>query len=286
MQESSVGGWVTLLDQVGYVADGALAASVHLAVSLDRPLLVEGPAGVGKTLLAQALAKSAGRPLVRLQCYEGLDQTKALYDWNYPKQLLAARAAGDTAFQADSVYTWDYLLERPLLKALRMDPAPVLLIDEVERADEEFEALLLEFLGEFQISIPELGTVIAEKRPWAVLTSNRSRDLSDALRRRCLYLWLDYPEPERELAILHRQVPELPLVLAQQIVRAVRELREWNLLKPPGVSETIDWARTIAELSEVPLSPEVMEWTLGSVIKTREDLSTVLRHGVTALWPS
>ncbi len=284
MAESLIDEWIARLDQVGYVADTQVAAALHLAVSLDRPLLVEGPAGVGKTLLAQSLATSCGRPLVRLQCYEGLDSTKALYDWNYPKQLLAARAAAHTEFDTHSVYTWEFLLERPLLQALRMDPAPVLLIDEVERADEEFEAMLLEILGEFQVSIPELGTVEALAHPWVILTSNRSRDLSDALRRRCLYLWLDYPSVDREMAILQRAVPDLESSLAQQIVAAIRELRGWNLLKPPGVSESIDWARTLSQLAAGPLTDETLNWTLGCVVKTREDLSTVERNGLALLW--
>ncbi|AEJ40381.1 ATPase associated with various cellular activities AAA_5 [Sulfobacillus acidophilus TPY] len=277
--------WIERLNQVGYVADERVAATCHLMETLKRPLLVEGPAGVGKTLLAKALAQSMGRPLVRLQCYEGLDQTKALYDWNYPKQFLAARVAGEGA-AVESLYTRDFLLERPLLTALRLKPAPVLLIDEVERADEEFEALLLELLGEFQITIPELGTIVADEPPWVVLTSNRTRDLSDALRRRCLYLWLDYPSPERELAIIHREVPSLSLEVAASIVGAVRRLRGWNLIKPPGIAESLDWARVLAACEAAPITEDVLRWTLTCVLKTQDDWARVEAEGLRALWTS
>ncbi|MCY0879278.1 MAG: MoxR family ATPase [Firmicutes bacterium] len=280
----SIANWRARLASVGYLADDQVAAAVHLAVSLERPLLVEGPAGVGKTRLAQALAECEGRALVRLQCYEGLDDTKALYDWNYAKQLLASRTAQGGSLATESLYTWDYLLERPLLKALRLVPAPVLLIDEVERADAAFEALLLEFLGEFQITIPELGTVSAAERPRVVLTSNRTRDLSDALRRRCLYCWLDYPDRERELAIIHQAVPELPQRLADALVDAVGQLRRLQLLKPPGVAESLDWARALAGLGRDTLTDDEWEWTLGTVIKTREDREIVLQSGLRALW--
>lgn len=286
MADALVSAWQKRLNAVGYVADDSVAAAVYLSLSLKRPLLVEGPAGVGKTLLAKTLAQILERPLIRLQCYEGLDDTKALYDWNYPKQLLMARSANGTEFSADSVYTWEYLLERPLLKALSMEPAPVLLIDEVERADEEFEAMLLEFLGEFQLSIPELGTVTAKERPVVVLTSNRSRDLSDALRRRCLYLWLDYPDVDREVDILLHTLPELRDHMARGVALAAGTLRSWNLMKPPGIAESLDWARALTSFGDAPVSQKTLSWTLGAVLKTREDWSVVLHQGMERLWPS
>lgn len=277
--------WLDRLKNCGYIADTNAAAAVYLASHLTRPLLVEGPAGVGKTFLAKALAETTGKNLVRLQCYQGLDATHALYDWDYPKQLLTARAANESGeFRVDSLYTWEYLIERPLLKAIRMPTAPVLLIDEVERADEDFEALLLELLGEFQITIPELGTVSANEPPMVVLTSNRTRELSDALRRRCLYLWLDYPEPAREMTIIETAVPNLDGNLAAQIVAAVKRIREWNLIKPPGVAESIDWAQAIVLLKEQVLSEDMLRWSLGTVLKAREDWNIVESHGLKTLW--
>ncbi len=275
--------WTQRLHDAGYVADDNVAALCHAAQRLNRPVLIEGPAGVGKTFLAKALALSLNKPLVRLQCYEGLDQSHALYDWNYPKQLLAARQ-NEATRDIQSLYDWDFLLERPLLKAILLRPAPVLLIDEVERAGEEFEAMLLEILGEYQITIPEIGTITADEPPWVVLTSNRTRDLTDALRRRCLYLWMDYPSPEQELAIIQRHVPSLPWDMAVAIVDAVSKLREWNLMKPPGVAESVDWARLLSEYEEGDIKDIFLRSTLSCVIKTREDLLVVERQGIRALW--
>jgi MoxR-like ATPase len=258
---------------------------LYLAQLLNRPLLLEGPAGVGKTALAKAVSEVRGVELIRLQCYEGLDAAHALYDWDYPKQLLLTRAAlsGEAADTAD-IYTDRFLVERPLLRALKANPAPVLLIDEVDRADEEFEALLLEFLSEFQITIPERGSFRAEVPPTVILTSNRTRDLSDALRRRCLYYWLDYPGMEQEAAIIALHVPDIAPTVARQIARAVRRLRKLSLLKPPGLAEAIDWARAIVDLAAGELDETVTRLTLGCLLKTQEDMELVREKGLALLW--
>ena len=271
-----------MLSEQGYITGDALAMSVFLSLQLNKPLLVEGPAGVGKTEIAKVMAKALQTDLIRLQCYEGLDQSAALYEWNYQRQLLAikAREGGDADEVETAIFSERYLLARPLLAAIRQDTAPVLLIDEVDRADEEFEAFLLELLSDFQVSIPELGTVVARAVPRVVLTSNGTRELSDALRRRCLYHHLDYPPPERETRIILTRVPGISVSLAQQIARMVSALRREELAKTPGVAETLDWARAllgfgVADLGE---GPEAVFDTLACMLKTHEDRARITRQ--------
>ena len=262
----------------GYVASGPLSTALTLVTALGKPLLLEGPAGVGKTEAAKTLALALGTRLIRLQCYEGLDAQSALYEWNYPRQLLRLRmneARGETGQAEQDLYGPDFLLRRPLLEAISQPVAPVLLIDEVDRADDAFEAFLLELLAEWQITIPELGTVQAVTRPHVILTSNRARDLSDALRRRCLYLWVDYPTPEDELHILRARLPGLSERLARQVGGAVAYLRGLPLGKAPGVAETLDWAEALTLLHQDMLTPEVVQGTLGCVLKLREDQQLV-----------
>jgi MoxR-like ATPase len=265
------------LAAVGYLADDAIATTVFLADRLGKPLLAEGPAGVGKTELAKAVAAATGAELIRLQCYEGLDEARALYEWNYKKQLLRIQASkGDGEGQAwddlhDDVFAEEFLLSRPLLTAIRREDPTVLLIDEADKADVEVEGLLLEVLSDFQITIPELGTITATRRPIVVLTSNATRELSEALKRRCLYLHLDYPTAEREQAIVLSRVPELPEQLAEQLVRTVRSLRSMELKKSPSVSESIDWARTLLALGLETLDEAAVRSTLGVVLKHASD---------------
>jgi MoxR-like ATPase len=261
----------------GYVADRAIATAAHLAGSLGKPLLVEGEAGVGKTEIAKVLADMLDTELIRLQCYEGLDVNTALYEWNYQRQLLHIRvgeSANATPAQLEAtIFGREYLLERPLLRAITREAAPVLLIDEIDRADEEFEAFLLELLSDFQVTIPELGTIRAVTRPHVVLTSNGTRELSDALRRRCLYLWIDHPTPEKELRILHTRRAQLREALAEQIVGFVQQLRQNRLYKTPGVSETLDWADALESLGVERLDAELVRATLGCLLKDRHDIA-------------
>ena len=267
------------LRQGGYLADRGLATAVFVAMSLQRPILLEGEVGVGKTEIAKVLATVFERRLIRLQCYEGIDTNQALYEWDYARQLLHIRALSDRQVSdeeaVEKLFSPKFLLERPLLQAIQAGDQAVLLIDEVDRADDEFEAFLLEVLSDFQISIPEVGTVKAEHPPLVVLTSNRTRELHDALKRRCMYHWIGYPAPDREVEIVTLREPKVSEALARKVVAAVTRLREMDLAKPPGVAETIDWARTLEFLGETGLTAEVVDVTLGAVVKERDDLDLV-----------
>ena len=262
-----------------YLADRGLATAVFVAMSLQRPILLEGEVGVGKTEIAKVLSSVYGRKLIRLQCYEGIDTNQALYEWDYARQLLYIRALSDRDVggeeAVEKLFGPRFLLERPLMQAVKAGDEAVLLIDEVDRADDEFEAFLLEVLSDFQISIPEVGTIKAERPPLVILTSNRTRDLHDALKRRCMYHWIGYPDPDREVEIVTVQAPEVSDTLDRKVVAAVNKLREMDLAKPPGVAETIDWARTLSFLGESSLSRNVADDTLGSIIKDRDDLELV-----------
>ncbi|MBV9315416.1 MAG: MoxR family ATPase [Pseudonocardia sp.] len=272
---SSVAELIELLRGSGYLADRGLATAIHVALALDRPVLLEGEVGVGKTELAKVLATVLGRVLIRLQCYEGIDANQAMYEWDYARQLLHIRALSERSVTddaaVDQVFGPRFLLERPLLRAVQAGEQAVLLIDEIDRADDEFEAFLLELLSDFQVSIPEIGTVAAERPPLVLLTSNRTRELHDALKRRCLYHWIGYPSFQRELEIVRVRRPEVPDALARSVVAAVTRLREMELAKPPGVAETIDWASTCAFLGIGQLDAETAELTLGSVVKDHDD---------------
>ena len=268
-----------LLGGQAYLCDRGLATAVYLGLTLGQPLLLEGEAGVGKTEVAKAVAAALGRSLVRLQCYEGIDASEALYEWDYTRQLLHLRAVADTAGggerAVDDLFGPRFLLERPLLTALRRGAGAVLLIDEVDRADDEFEAFLLEVLSDFQITIPEIGTIAAEQPPMVVLTSNRTRELHDALKRRCLYHWIDYPDEAREVEIVRLRAPQLPQPLVEAVVEVVARLRDLDLTKAPGVAETINWARALGQLGVERLDPEAVGPTLGAVLKDRDDLVRV-----------
>jgi MoxR-like ATPase len=267
------------LRQGGYLADRGLATALFVALSLDRPILIEGEVGVGKTEVAKVLAAVFGRRLIRLQCYEGIDTNQALYEWDYARQMLQIRALSerhlDDDAAVDTLFGPKFLLERPLLEAVRAGDRAVLLIDEVDRADDEFEAFLLEILSDFQITVPEIGTIRAESPPLVVLTSNRTRELHDALKRRCLYHWVGYPSPEREVEIILIRAPGVSETLARKVVAAVNRLRALDLAKPPGVAETIDWVRTLEVLGETDLDARTVEDTIGAVVKERDDLELV-----------
>ena len=261
----------------GYLASDGLSVSLFLALAKSRPLFLEGEAGVGKTEIAKMLARLLGRDLIRLQCYEGLDIAQAAYEWNYAQQLVEIQVQRVEAPVADNLFTKKFLIERPLLKALQAHPAgpPILLIDELDRADEAFEAYLLELLSDWQISIPELGVIAATEPPIVIITSNRTREIHDALKRRCFYHWVDYPDADLELAILAEKAPEAADDLQQQIVGFVQTLRQQNLFKSPGVAETIDWAQALVELNCVALDPQMVDSTLGVLLKYQDDISRI-----------
>jgi MoxR-like ATPase len=267
------------MEAQGYIAEPQIATAVYLAREMKKPLLIEGDAGVGKTEVAKVLARVLETELIRLQCYEGLDVATSLYEWDYPRQMLRVRMAGDHADPAGLehvIFSRDYLLERPLLKAItRAEGSPVLLVDEIDRADDGFEAFLLELLSDFQVTIPELGTIRAQHVPFVILTSNRSREIGDALRRRCLYLYIDHPTLAKEVRIIRSRVPDAGPRLAGQIARFVQALRTRRLAKSPGVAETIDWAQALVHLHQDELDPVVVEETLGCVLKDRQDLRDV-----------
>ena len=276
------------LSQHGYLPDEGLATAIFLSLTLRRPLLLEGEAGVGKTEVAKVLSRWTGGELIRLQCYEGIDSSQAVYEWDYAKQLLHLRTAeatgeatsrGATAIE-NELYSERFLVKRPLLRAIahREGPPPILLIDEVDRADDEFEAFLLEVLSDYQITVPELGTFSAAEPPLVILTSNRTRDVHDALKRRCLYHWVEHPGFEREVAIVRLRVPDVTEILARQVAAAVEEMRGMQLYKPPGVAETIDWATALGKLGTAQLDERTILATLGTVLKYREDLDKVRLH--------
>jgi MoxR-like ATPase len=261
-----------------YLPDRGLAVAIYLAVSLDRPLLLEGEAGVGKTEVAKVLAEMTGRRLIRLQCYEGIDSNQALYDWDYSRQLVAIRAAQAEGKPIDDLFGGAFLVERPLLDAIRTGPGAVLLIDELDRADDEFEAFLLEVLSDFAVTIPEIGRIAATKPPAVVITSNRTRELHDALKRRCLYHWIDHPSLEREVAIIRTRAPGVRESLAREVATAVERLRTLEVAKRPGVAETIDWANALSFLGADKLEGETALETLGAVVKDHEDQQVVTAH--------
>jgi MoxR-like ATPase len=279
---TDVDGLDALLRSSGYLPDRGLTTAAFIAMTLGQPLLLEGEVGVGKTELAKTLASVFSRRLIRLQCYEGIDTSQALYEWDYARQMLQIRAlsehdlAGEEA--VDGLFGEKFLLERPLLAAVRAGGDCVLLIDEVDRADDEFEAFLLELLSDFQVTIPEIGTISAPSRPLAVLTSNRTRELHDALKRRCLYHWIDYPTREREEEIVRTRLPDVSATLAAKAVAAVHRLRDLDLAKPPGVAETLDWVRALRAIGADDIDESIAEVTLGSVVKDREDLDVVQRR--------
>ncbi len=270
---------LALLGQGNYIADRSLATTLYLALKMGRPLFLEGEAGVGKTEVAKVLSETLARPLVRLQCYEGLDVSSAVYEWNYARQMIEIRMAEATGSVdrerlGRDIFRDEFLIKRPLLQALETNRgvAPVLLIDELDRTDEAFEAYLLEVLSDFQITIPEIGTIAAQQPPIVIITSNRTREIHDALKRRCLYYWVDYPNAERELTILRSKVPGCEEILSRQVVEFIQRLREHDLFKLPGIAETIDWATALTELNKVVLEPETVDSTLGTLLKYQDDI--------------
>jgi len=272
----------------GYIPERGLSVAIHLAVAMGRPLFVEGEPGVGKTEIANVLTALSGGEFIRLQCYEGLDASHALYEWDYARQMLAIRLleAGGDRVDVHDIMSEEYLIARPLLQAIRRSSEgvrTVLLIDELDRADEEFEAYLLELLSDFQITIPEVGTIRATTPPIVVITSNRTREIHDAVKRRCIYHWIDYPTVEREIEILHRKAPDTSETLSRELAAAMHKLRNLDLFKPPGVGETIDWAKALQVLGEVRLTPGVVDATLGVIVKYEEDMQTVRAGGLEAL---
>ena len=278
----SVESTVELLAKGSYIADRSLATAIHLALHLNRPLFLEGEAGVGKTEIAKVLADALGRRLVRLQCYEGLDVASAVYEWNYAAQMIEIRMAEaegieDRDVLGNDIFSERFLVKRPLLQALEpaLEGPPVLLIDELDRTDEPFEAYLLEVLSDFQITIPEIGTMRADQPPIVVITSNRTREIHDALKRRCFYYWVDYPDAERELEILKLKAPQVDLTLSRQVVEFVQRLREMDLFKLPGIAETIDWASALNQLDVIQLTPEAIDDTLGVLLKYQDDIAQI-----------
>jgi len=280
---SSIDELDSALAGASYLADRGLATALYLSLELEKPLLLEGEAGVGKTEAAKAIATSLEAPLIRLQCYEGLDIAHAVYEWNYARQLLHIRAAQSGTVDEGELFAREFLIRRPVLEALESEERVVLLIDEIDRADEEFEAFLLEVLSDFQVTVPELGTIGARQRPYVILTSNRTRELHDALKRRCLYHWIDHPSVEREIQIVELRVPGVPERLAEEAARFAAELRSLDLQKPPGLAETIDWVRALSALGRQELDVENVEATLGTLLKYHEDLLAIRDEALAGL---
>jgi MoxR-like ATPase len=283
MAFSSIDELDSALAQASYLADRGLATALFLSLSLEKPLLLEGEAGVGKTEAAKAIATALHAPLIRLQCYEGLDIAHAVYEWNYARQLLHIRAAQAGTVDEAELFGREFLIRRPVLEAIESEERVLLLIDEIDRADEEFEAFLLEVLSDFQVTVPELGTIVARQRPYVILTSNRTRELHDALKRRCLYHWIDHPSVAREIKIVELRVPGVPERLAEEAARFAAELRSLDLQKPPGLAETIDWVRALTALGQQELDVENVQATLGSLLKYHEDLLSIRDEALAGL---